>query len=90
MGGVSPVSVCGIYVRYIEASLPLALGPYKILPIFFIAIQGVVGKILRNIVGNEGGLGGGYCSIMCNNAPFPVSRTIFFQTPPPSKTRPTK
>jgi len=45
VGGVSPVSVCGLYVRYIEASLPLALGPYKILPIFFFAIKGVVGKI---------------------------------------------
>ena len=47
VGGVSlPVSVCGLYVRYIEASLPLALGPYKILlPIFFIAIKGGVGKI---------------------------------------------
>jgi len=55
-------------------------GPYKILPIFFIVIKGVVGEIyiLRNIVGNKGGLGGGYCTIMCNNAPFSVLRTIFF------------
>ena len=46
VGGVSPpVSVCGLYVRYIEALLPLALGSYKILPIFFIAIKGGVGKI---------------------------------------------
>jgi len=29
---------------------------------------------LRNIVGNKGGLGGGYCTIMCNNAPFPLFR----------------
>jgi len=46
VGGVSPpVSVCGLYVRYIEASLSLALDPYKILPIFFTAIKGGVGKI---------------------------------------------
>ena len=91
VGGVSPVSVCGLYVRYIEASLPLALGPHKILPIFLLCNKGGRGEnILRNIVGNKGGLGGEYCTIMCNNAPFPVSRTIFFQTPPPSKTRPIK
>jgi len=34
--------------------------------------------MLRNIVGNNGGLGGGCFTIMCNNAPLSVSRTIFF------------
>jgi len=47
-------------------------------------------NILRNIVGNKGGLGGGYCTIMCNNAPFFVSRTIFSQTPPPIQNPTTK
>jgi len=51
---------------------------------YFIAIKGVAGEnILRNIVGNKWGLGGGYCTIVCNNAPFSVSRTIFFQTQTP-------
>ena len=27
-------------------------------------------NILRNIVGNKGGLGGRNCTIMCNNTPF--------------------
>ena len=42
-------------------------------------------NILRYIVGNKGGLGGGYCTIMCNNdnAPFPCREQIFFQTPRP-------
>jgi len=48
------------------------------------------GNILRNIVGNKGGLGRGYCTIMCNNSPFSVSRTIFFQTPPPIQNPTTK
>jgi len=65
VGGVSPVSMCGLYVRYIEASLPLALGPYKIQDIanIFYCNKGGRGEnILRNIVGdkNKGGLGGGY------------------------------
>ena len=30
---------------------------------------------MRNIVGNKVGLGGGYRTIMCNNAPFSVSGT---------------
>ena len=55
------------------------LGPYKIyMPIFYCNKGGRGGNILRNIVGNKGGLGGGYCTIMCNNAPCSVSRTIFF------------
>ena len=43
-----------------------------------ITVTSAGGNILRNIVGNKGGLGGGYCKIMCNNSPFFVSRTIFF------------
>jgi len=55
-----------------------------ILPIFY-CNKGGRGEninILHNIVGNKGGLGGGYCTIMCNNAPISVSRTIFLQTTP--------
>ena len=36
-------------------------------------------NILRNIVGNRGWLRGGYCTIMCNNAPFPRRRRFFFR-----------
>jgi len=60
------------------------LGPYKILPIFYCNKGGRGENILRNIVGKKGGLGGGHCTIMCNNAPFSVSRTIFIQTLPPA------
>jgi len=69
----------------------LRLGLYKILDIaniflfFFIffncSIKGKGGRgglILRNIVGNEGGLGGGYYTIMCNNAPFFRVEDVFF------------
>ena len=57
----------------------MLFGPYKILPIFYYCNKGGRGEnILRNILGHKGGLGGGYCTIMCNNAPFSVSRTIFF------------
>jgi len=53
------------------------------LPIFYCNKGGRGENILRNIVGNKGRLGGGYwyCTIMCNNAPFSVSRKIFFETP---------
>ena len=34
--GIPRERVRAIYVRYIEASLSLALGPYKILPIYFL------------------------------------------------------
>jgi len=55
------------------------LGPYKILPIFYCNKGGRGENILRNIVGNKGGLGGGHrTGIMCNNAPFSVSGTNFF------------
>jgi len=50
-------------------------------------------NILRNIVGNKGGLGGGYwyCTIMCNNAPlFRVENGFFFRHLHPSKIRPLK
>jgi len=66
------------------------LGPYKILPIFYCNKGDRGENILRNIVGNKGGLGGGYCTIICNNAPFSVSRTVFFQTPPPIQNPTTK
>jgi len=70
-----------------------ALGPYKILPIFYCNKGGRGKNILRNIVGNKGGLGGGYCTIMCNNAPFSVSsveneNNFFFRHLHPSKIRP--
>jgi len=64
----------------LRVGLELRVGPYKILPIFYCNKDkgGRGGNILRNIVGNKRGLGGGYCTIMCNNAPFSVSRKIFF------------
>jgi len=70
------------------------LGPDKILLIIYCNKGGRGGNILRNIVvGNKAGLGGGYCTIMCNNAPPPLSvpRTIFFlKHLDPSKIRPQK
>jgi len=45
---------------------------------------------LHNIVGNKGGLGGGYCTIMCNNAPISVSRTFFFKHLDKSRNPPLK
>jgi len=39
-------------------------------------------------VGNKWGLEGGYCTMMCNNAPFSVSRMIFSRHLDPSETRP--
>jgi len=62
---------------------------------YFIAIKGVLKKYIAqycNIVGNKGGLGGGYCTIMCNNASFPCrERSFFFQKHlDPSKIRPLK
>jgi len=56
------------------------LGFYKILPIFYCNKGGRGGIILRNIVGNKGGLGGGYCTIICNNAPLlRVKNEVFFK-----------
>jgi len=52
--------------------------PYKILSIFYCNKRGRGGNILRNIVGNKGRQGAGYCTIMCNNMPISASRTIFF------------
>jgi len=64
---------------------PRFVGPYKILPIFYCNKGGRGGNILRNILGNKGGLGGGYwyCTKMCNNAPFSVSRFFFYNTSRP-------
>jgi len=53
-------------------------GPMLILPIFYCNKGSRGENILRNIVGNKGGLGGGYRTIMCNNAPFSVSGTTHF------------
>jgi len=38
----------------------LQVGPHKIFPIFYCNEGGHGENILRNIVGNNGGLGGGY------------------------------
>jgi len=62
---------------------------------YFIAISSNKGgrgeNVLRNIVGNKGGLqregGIGYCTIMCNNTSLSVSRTNFFRTPRPIRIR---
>jgi len=76
-------------MKYSQAPLyGVAFGPYKILPlpIFYcnnLQFKGGRGEnTLRNIVGNKKGLGGGYCTLKCNNAPFSVSRTILVQTTP--------
>jgi len=76
-------SFCRVCVTFFAPCLcvvvwPLLTSYYKILPIFYCKKEGCGENILRNIVGNKGGLGGGYCTIMCNNAPFSVSRMIFF------------
>jgi len=74
------------------------ISPYKILSIFYCNKGGRGENILRNMrvlvppnlyihtyihVGNKGGLGGGYCTIMCNNGPSLCRERIFFQTPRP-------
>jgi len=63
---------------------------YKILAIFYCNKGGRGENILRNIVGNKGGLGGGYCTIKsCNNAPFfRVENGFFFRHLDPSDIRP--
>jgi len=66
----------------------MSIGPWPsltltpdILPIFYCNKGGRGENILRNIVGNKGWLGGGYYTIMCNNAPFPrAENRFFFQT----------
>jgi len=84
VGAAAPAALAGRGGRWavgrrLRRPLGSRLGPYKILPIFYCNKGGRGENLLRNIVGNKGGLGGGYCTIiMCNNAPFSVSRTIIF------------
>jgi len=76
-------SFCILKIFKIILALTLT---YKILhrailpiSIFYCNKGGRGESILRNIVGNKGGLGGRYCTIMCNNTPFfSLSRTDFF------------
>jgi len=73
-------ALCVVRCRSRELELVRVLGPYKILPIFYCNKRGRGENILRNIVGNKGGLGGRNCTIMCNNTPFPCRERFFFQT----------
>jgi len=63
----------------------LYFGPYKILPIFYCNNnKGSRGEnILRNLVGDKGGLGPGWdvgiARIMCNNTRFPSQERNFFR-----------
>jgi len=83
------LEICCVCVVYMCVTKEVGLGRVrsyhrlaltKILPIFYYCNKGGRGgNILRNIVGNKGGLGGRNCTIMCNNAPFTCrSRTDFF------------
>jgi len=75
-----PCVACRTGRRRLRLNIPLTL-LQDIANIFYCSCSNKGGRggcILRNIVGNKGGLGGGQCTIMCDNAPFSVSRTIFY------------
>jgi len=56
--------VCLLHALYAQGRGKGRFGPYKILPILFYCNKGGRREnLLRNIVGNKGGLGGGYCTI---------------------------